>query len=157
MSRALKKSGAYSKSKPETASGIRPGMLIVPRLLLFVALGVSAYLAWVSFSHGALAGCGPESDCDRVLQSRWSRWFGVPVSFFAVLVDALTLWGTFSLGGASEVARARGGYAATLGSMLILGAGLWFVALQVAAVGICPYCMTAHGAGMIAAIVLLFA
>jgi len=40
--------------------------------------------------------------------------------------------------------------------MLILGAGLWFVALQFVAVGICPYCMTAHSAGMAAALLLLF-
>ena len=40
------------------------------RFLLVVALGVSAYLAWTSFTHGSLVGCGPESDCDRVLQSR---------------------------------------------------------------------------------------
>ena len=159
MARASKKSGAHSASKPAVrsaaASAIRPAILVVVRVLLLLALGVSAYLAWVSLTHGSLAGCGAESDCDRVLQSRWSRWFGVPVSGFAVVVDALTLWGTFAMGSASELSRMRGWHVAVLGSLLILGAGIWFVILQVAAVGICPYCMTAHGAGMAGALLLL--
>ena len=137
---------------------MNPAVLNVARALLLVALGVSAYLAWTSITHGALAGCGPESDCDRVLQSRWSRWFGVPVSAFAVLVDVLALWGTFSIGaGVPSEARRRGEFLAALGLMLILGAGAWFITLQLAAVGICPYCMTAHGAGVVGALVLLFA
>ncbi len=132
-------------------------MLNVVRALLLVALGVSAYLAWTSLTRGWVIGCGPESECDRVLQSRWARWFGIPVSVFAVGIDALTLWGTFALGpGAPTSARRRGWIAVTFGGMLILGAGLWFVALQFIAVGICPYCMTAHGAGVAAALLLLF-
>jgi uncharacterized membrane protein len=137
-------------------------MLNVVRALLLVALGVSAYLAWTSLTRGSVIGCGPDSGCDRVLQSRWARWFGIPVSLFAVGIDALTLWGTFALGpgalgtGTPAPARRRGWIAVTFGGMLILGAGLWFVALQFVAVGICPFCMTAHGAGVVAALLLLF-
>ena len=132
-------------------------VLNVVRGLLLVALGVSAYLAWASLTRGSVIGCGPESDCDRVLQSRWARWFGIPVSVFAVAVDLLTLCGTFALGAATPApAQRRGWVAVTFGAMLILGAGLWFVALQFIAVGICPYCMTAHGAGVIAALLLLY-
>ena len=132
-------------------------ILNIVRALLLVALGVSAYLAWTSLTRGSVIGCGPESDCDRVLQSRWARWFGIPVSVFAVAVDLMTLWGTFALGpAASASARRRGWAAVTFGAMLILGAGIWFVALQFVAVGICPYCMTAHGAGVVAALLLLF-
>src|SRR4030095_10165840 len=102
-----------------------PTVLILARALLFVALGVSAYLAWTSLTRGSVIGCGPESECDRVLQSRWARWFGIPVSLFAVGIDALTLWATFALGpGASAPARRRGWFAVTFGGMLILGAGL---------------------------------
>src|SRR5206468_9560838 len=132
-------------------------VLNIVRALLLVALAVSAYLAWTSLTRGSVIGCGPESDCDHVLQSRWARWFGIPVSVFAVAVDLLTLWGTFVLGSAASApARRRGWAAVTFGAMLILGAGLWFVALQFVAVGICPYCMTAHSAGMAAALLLLF-
>ena len=132
-------------------------LLNVARALLLIALGISAYLAWTSLTRGTVIGCGPESDCDRVLQSRWARWFGVPVSAFAVVVDLLTLWGAFALGPAVPApTRRKGWVAATFGSMLIFGAGLWFVALQFISVGICPYCMAAHGAGVVAALVLLY-
>lgn len=132
-------------------------MLNFARVLLLIALGISAYLAWTSLTRGTVIGCGPESDCDRVLQSRWARWFGVPVSVFAVVVDLLTLLGAFALGPAMPApTRRRGWVAATFGSMLIFGAGLWFVVLQLISVGICPYCMAAHGTGVIAAIVLLY-
>jgi uncharacterized membrane protein/protein-disulfide isomerase len=172
MSRKLKRAATTAKqsaadSPPEAtapsrvAPAERPwpsaAVLNVVRVLLFVALGISAYLAWTSLTRGSVIGCGPESDCDRVLQSRWARWFGIPVSVFAIVVDLLTLWGTFALGSGSTVAkRQRGWIAVTFGAILILGAGLWFVALQFVSVGICPYCMAAHGAGVIAALVLLY-
>src|SRR6185436_20050165 len=106
-------------------------VLNIARALLLIALGVSAYLAWTSLTRGSVFGCGPESDCDRVLQSRWAQWFGIPVSVFAVVIDLLTLWGTFVLSpGTPAPARRRGWIAVTFGGMLILGAGLWFVALQ---------------------------
>jgi uncharacterized membrane protein len=130
-------------------------VLVIIRLLLLVALGVSAYLAWVSLTHGMVAGCGPESDCDRVLNSRWSSWFGVPVSLFALVVDAVALWSTFALRGPTPEGRRRGALAGAAAAMMILGAGFWFIALQLFSVGFCPYCMTAHGAGVIAAVLLL--
>jgi predicted DsbA family dithiol-disulfide isomerase len=39
--------------------------------------------------------------------------------------------------------------------MLILGAGIWFVSLQLIKVGVCPHCMTAHASGIAAALLLL--
>jgi hypothetical protein len=40
---------------------------------------------------------------------------------------------------------------------VIIGAAIWFVFLQVAVIkSICPFCMTAHGLGLAAALVLLF-
>ncbi|MEY2411121.1 MAG: hypothetical protein QOF48_3791 [Verrucomicrobiota bacterium] len=147
---------AVERSAPATP--VNMATVQVARVLLCVALGVSIYLAWISFTHGSLAGCGPESECDRVLQSRWSRWFGVPVSAFAVLVDATTLLATFaSVGGAPSAVRAGARSIVLLGATLILGAGSWFVALQLFAVGICPYCMTAHAAGLVAAVLLWIA
>jgi len=145
---------------PSTARTPTPSAAIlnVARVLLLAALAISAYLTWAAFARGTLAGCGPESDCDRVLQSKWSRWFGVPVSVFAVGIDALALWGTFALaGGATPEARRRGGFVAALGALLILGGGIWFIAIQLFALrSICPYCMAAHGTGVTAALLLLF-
>lgn len=158
MSRKAKKTGTSKSAAAATSSATaaKPGGAVaVVRLLLCVALGVSAYLAWTSLTNGAVPGCGPESDCDRVLNSKWARWFGVPVSLFAVAVDAVALWGTFALFSPRPSARRRGALAGAAAALMILGAGLWFIALQVFSVGICPWCMTAHGAGVVAAGLLL--
>lgn len=158
MSRHSKKKSppASAPRNPAAVPSSGSVWLIAARLLLAIALVVSAYLAWISLSHGSAIGCGPESDCDRVLSSRWARWFGVPVSVFAVLVDALTLWGTFQITrGTTQEGRARGWFAVLFGSSLILGAALWFVGLQMRDGYFCMYCMTAHVSGAAAAIVLL--
>lgn len=153
MSRQSSKAG--KSAPPPAVPAPAAGVLVIIRVLLLVALGVSAYLAWVSLTHGVVAGCGPESDCDRVLNSKWSRWFGVPVSVFALVVDAVALWSTFAFLASTREGRQRGSLAGAAAGMMILGAGLWFIALQLFSVGICPYCMTAHGTGVVASVLLL--
>ena len=170
MSRKSKKSAAgpnpAASTPAPTAAALTPepepqrrppraAVLNVARLFLFMALVESAMLAWMAFTHGTPIGCAPDSACDRVLQSKWARWFGIPVSAFAVAVDALVLWGTFQLRSRSQEKLRRGWLAVTFGSMLILGAGIWFVSLQLTKVGVCPHCMTAHAAGIVAALLLL--
>ena len=43
---------------------------VLIRFLLFAAFAVSLYLVYVSFGGSGVAGCGPDSGCDKVLQSR---------------------------------------------------------------------------------------
>src|SRR5687768_17492254 len=64
--------------------------------LAAVAVLLAAYLTWVSVRQaGTPAGCGADSGCARVLASRWSRWFDVPVGapaaavYLGILVAAL--------------------------------------------------------------------
>src|SRR5262249_36311973 len=76
---------------------IHPGLLFAVRLLTATAIGLAAYLLWVSLSGGAVAGCGPDSSCDKVLHSRWSRWLGLPVSAPGLLMYAGILTATFWL------------------------------------------------------------
>lgn len=155
MSRKSRRSPAASRPAP-AAPGASPVLLWVARGLLLAALSVSAYLAWLSLTHGSPVGCGPESDCDRVLGSRWARWFGIPVSFFAVGIDALTLWSTWQVRrGAAPERAALGWRVLVTGSCLVLGAAVWFVGLQAAGVGWCPYCLAAHASGGLAAGLLL--
>ncbi|MFM1768530.1 MAG: hypothetical protein RJA22_1059 [Verrucomicrobiota bacterium] len=143
-------------AKPGATVPARPAAWTLAQVLLTVALVISAYLAFLSLTHGNPIGCGPESDCDRVLGSRWARWFGLPVSLFAVLVDGLTLWGTWQVGRAAVgPGAARAWFVTVLGSSLILGAAMWFLALQATTVGWCRYCLAAHGAGALAAVLLL--
>jgi len=64
---------------------------------------------------------------------------------------------TFSCGSkATPQTRRKAWELALPASILVLGGALWFVALQVVVVkSICPWCMTAHTAGSIAAVMLL--
>ena len=76
-----------AKNQPKNA--LDPTQLLFVRLLLIVAFGISAYLAWNSLKGGGVPGCGPQSDCDKVLSSRWGFLFGLPISVFALPVYAV--------------------------------------------------------------------
>lgn len=129
-----------------------PRYLSGVRLLLLIAAGVDAYLLSVSAAGGAVAGCGPESNCHVVLNSRWAYWLGVPVSAPALLVYALLFTGTFWLDGKSEANRNAAWRLLFPLSVAVIGAGVWFVALQLFVLrAICPYCMTAHACGLLGA------
>jgi uncharacterized membrane protein len=132
-------------------------LLYGARAFLMLAMAVSLYLAWVSLTHGKAVGCGPESGCDRVLQSRWAYWLGIPVSLFALGVDGFLLGWTFRLHEAGNPLRQQRAWQWILpGAWMVVGAALWFVALQLFVVkAICPYCMLAHASGFSAAVLLL--
>ena len=138
---------------------ISSGLLGAVRVLAAIALAISAYLAYATFAGGAVAGCGPDSGCDKVLQSRWSKWFGVPVSVFAVLTYGAWIALTFKLNHKVTplAQRAAWRFLIPLG-VLIIASVLWFAALQVFVLKhVCPYCMTVHGAGLLSAALLLWA
>lgn len=139
------------------AGTIRPPLLYAARAFLLLAMGVSLYLAWISLSHGRAVGCGPESGCDRVLQSRWAYWFGVPVSLFALLVDGSILGWSFGLSPKAGFARQQRAWRWIIpAAWAVAGAAVWFVGLQLLAVrAVCPYCMLAHASGFAAALLLL--
>jgi uncharacterized membrane protein/protein-disulfide isomerase len=137
-----------------------PQLVLVIRLLLLVALIISVYLASLSLGGGGLPiGCGPASDCDRVLGSKWAYWLGVPVSVLAVVVDLLALVSTLMLKPKSPaVGQRRAWDVLLLCALLLIGGAVWFVSAQVFAVqAICAYCMVAHGCGALAGILLLIA
>jgi uncharacterized membrane protein len=118
------------------------------RLLFFVALAISVYLAINSWNGGGVAGCGPESDCDKVLSSRWATVLGVPIGFFAVPVYVAGLGCLFQSNIPWRVL--------TMIVTTVLIMALWFVGLQMFALrAFCKFCMAAHISGAIAAIILL--
>jgi uncharacterized membrane protein len=131
--------------------------LLWVRALLTVAVAGAGYLAWVSIHNGPVAGCGPESGCNKVLQSRWAYWLDVPVSLPALLVY-LALWGaTVLLQKRTAPDDERGSWAAIIAlSIIVAGAALWFVGLQVFVIkAFCKFCMTAHACGLAAALICL--
>lgn len=146
------------KAKVARAGRQDPHGTIPPvRVLLSVALAISVYLVWVSLTDSGVPGCGPESGCDRVLRSRWSSWLGIPVSLPALLVYSVALVMSFRLKPPTPVAaRQRAWAVLILCAVAILGAVVWFVVLQVVVIGaFCPYCMVAHVAAGLAAVLIL--
>ncbi|HWN95790.1 MAG TPA: vitamin K epoxide reductase family protein [Methylomirabilota bacterium] len=144
--------------KPTPRDGIlRGGRAAIIRLLIAAAAGISAYLLSVSLSGGSAVGCGPGSACDEVLQSRWAYVLGVPVSALALVVDLALLLTTFGCGSKSSAKQRRAAWEIIIPcSILILGAALWFMALQAFVLHrFCPWCSVAHACGAVAAILLL--
>jgi uncharacterized membrane protein len=146
------------KASPTTRGiEIAPRVLWTIRLLLAVAIVVDGYLAWVSLGSGTVAGCGPNSSCHFVLNSRWGYWFGVPISVPALGFYASALAATFWLSPDMPVARRRNAWGyLLLCSVVILGAGSWFIWIQIIVLNtICPFCMAAHGSALMAALNIL--
>ncbi len=120
-------------------------------LAALVAMGISAYLAWASWTAGEVAGCTADGafDCDTVLVSRWSKWFGVPVAAFgtvAYLGIIAAAW--------PAAARPQSGAMSLLLalSLAATGAACWFVGLQLFELqSFCFYCMLVHTCGLLIA------
>ncbi len=56
-------------------------------LLALASLGMllTAYLSWTAFSGSAVQGCAVGGGCETVLNSRWSKLFGLPTSLWGFL------------------------------------------------------------------------
>ena len=149
------KTNTNSSSQP--TSSATPAWLALVRVLLAVAIVGASYLAWVAIHHGPVAGCGPESGCDKVLHSRWAYWLDVPVSVPALLVYLALLGATVLLQKRTAPDDERGSWAAIIAlAVIVAGAALWFVGLQVFVIkAYCKFCMTAHACGLVAAILCL--
>jgi uncharacterized membrane protein len=117
----------------------------------------ASYLAWVSISNGSVAGCGPGSGCDKVLQSRWAYWLTLPVSIPAVLVYLALLGGTILARKGSSPDEERGAWAAIIPlAVVVAGAALWFIGLQGFVIkAFCKLCVAAHICGFTAALLCL--
>lgn len=126
------------------------------RLLLGIAILGAGYLAWVAVHNGPVAGCGPGSGCDKVLQSRWAYWMDIPVSIPAVFVY-LALLAVTMLVRRPSADDQRGAWAAMIGlSVIVAGAAAWFVGLQMFVIeAFCKFCLTAHTCGLAAAVLCL--
>lgn len=127
------------------------------RVLLALALSGAVYLAWVSFQSGSVAGCGPESGCGKVLQSRWAYWLGIPVSVPAVFTYLALLGTTFCWGrGFNSRYEERAWLVAFFLSVMISGSALWFIFLQAVVLkSFCRFCMVAHSCALMATALLM--
>ncbi len=132
--------------------------VLLARVLLVAALAIAIYLGWVSFGGSAAAGCGPDSGCDKVLNSRWSKWFGIPVSVPAFFLYTLMLAALLRLTPKTSAEQQRKAWSLLVpAAWVVIGAVVWFVALQLFVIkAMCPFCMAAHACGLAAAAILLF-
>jgi uncharacterized membrane protein len=131
------------------------------RVLAWLAFGVASYLAWSAVTQTSVAGCsaGSNAGCDLVLTSSWSKWLGIPVAVlgvgcYALLATLSVLLGLRSL----QVNR----WISTVFVMLSIaaaGVSLWFVGIQIFALGsYCPYCLVTDSCGIaLGAIATVFA
>jgi uncharacterized membrane protein len=142
---------------PEPDVGRSSAELMLARALLGVAILGAGYLAWGAISNGPLAGCGAGSGCDKVLQSGWAYWLSLPVSIPAELVYLALLGATVLLRKRPSPDDERGLWAAVIAlSVVVAGAALWFVGLQIFVIkAFCKFCMAVHTCGFVAALVCL--
>lgn len=125
--------------------------------LFALAALLAGYLAWVALSGGAVAGCGLESACNRVLQSRWAYWLHIPVSLPAMAVYVALLMAAVRRIAALHAPdqRREGTWVVPLAAVVI-AAAIWFVFLQVVVIrAFCVFCLTAHLAAVGGAAILL--
>lgn len=113
-------------------------------VFLCLALGgfaINLLLLMRRFSDpsSGIAGCGG-GGCDEVLSSRWALVFGLPVTVFGLITYASLM--------VSMTDGARRLKEPLLG--MIAGAAAWLVFVQFVFIGeICPWCMAAHGLGVL--------
>ncbi|MCA9196395.1 MAG: hypothetical protein KDA87_02615 [Planctomycetales bacterium] len=123
-------------------------------VLASIAACISGWLAWHSLfdPEAVVAACGTASGCNEVLASRWSVWFGLPVSLPASLIY-LTLAGIAGPWGPWTANRRW--WAHALSATIALSV-LWFVGLQVFLLhAYCKLCLSVHACGLAIGLVWL--
>jgi uncharacterized membrane protein/protein-disulfide isomerase len=117
-----------------------------------LAVLLSLYLAYATwFTDGTVAGCGDEysAGCQTVLNSRWSRWLGLPMGFWSLLLYAGLLTATFYTEKPMPDEKRRWAWLGlTAGALLAAGGAMWFIALQLLSLHKwCWFCATVHLCG----------
>lgn len=127
------------------------------KFCLFFAVIGALYLAAVSIEGGGVAGCGPQSGCNKVLSSRWAYWLGLPVSVPAAVCYALLLVLSVLLD--ANLTRRTRSHLWTAVVFLVattIGAAIWFVVLQLFVVKAwCKFCLATHVSSTVASLALL--
>ena len=143
---------ATKKNEPLVGSWVHP-----VRLLLVSAAIITIYLALATLSQsGNVPGCGPDSGCDKVLNSKWAYWLGMPVSLPGLGLYAVFFASTFGIKAGNREKAKRSLNTLTLCSSGVLGAAIWFFAVQALFIkAFCPYCCTAHALASVAALLFL--
>ncbi len=138
---------------PGTAGGLAvPSRLFTwtLRILSGIALAITGYLAITALRMEDVAGCsGTYWDCSHVLHSRWSKVLTLPVSVPAFAMYTVVLASLVVCRQPGPRSRWAWGII-TVGSIAAGLAAIWFISLQVFALGhLCAYCLGAHACGLL--------
>ena len=133
-------------------------LLCVPMML---ALGVSAYLSYASLTASEIAGCsgGEVFDCGHVVNSKYSKFLGIPVSLLAMGTYAAMLMATVVTASQRLSVKSRQwGWTAVTGLAIAAAlAALYFIFLQVFVLKhLCQWCLAAHTCGLLIAATTLW-
>jgi uncharacterized membrane protein/thiol-disulfide isomerase/thioredoxin len=121
------------------------------RVLAWLAFGIASYLAWSALTQTAVAGCsvGSHEGCDLVLTSSWSKWLDIPVAVLGLACYAALATLSVLLGLRSVQANRWISTMFVMLSIAAAGVSLWFVGIQVFALGsYCPYCLVTDSCGI---------
>ncbi len=142
-----------NKSKKHKAGFVLWGV----RFASLIALGISAYLSWLTLSGAAAAGCGCQGGCNSVLQSKWSLWLDIPVSLPGSVVFALVFLGSIFADPRMRTSVRRFGWELMIFSSSIAGwAAVWFTTVQFYLLEeFCPYCVTTHSFGLLTTVMII--
>lgn len=155
---------AAESSVTASATGLLPvvsrNSVLFLRTVCTAGLAISACLAWTAWQMTPLIGCGEGGlvDCSHVLNSSWSKVWGVPVSVPAVgLYTTLLGLLMFARQPAPPAFQRILWTTLSCGFFTAAAAAIWFIGLQVFVLKhICPWCMAAHSCGLLLAGSLLF-
>jgi uncharacterized membrane protein/protein-disulfide isomerase len=127
------------------------------RLLMASAMALTGYLALLAFSDGGgVPGCGPESNCDKVLSSPWAYWLGLPITLPGLGLYGAFFWGTFLVQSPRMEKARRALNLQVLCAFAILAAATWFVGIQAFKIkAFCPFCCSAHALASVATVLFL--
>jgi len=119
----------------------------IVRALAVIGLVISGYLLFLKLNGtiSSIRGCGGSGGCENVLGSKWSQWFGIPVSAFSAFLYAGLIVLTFK-----PSKNVLTGIA-----VVLLAAALWFIGLQIFVIkSFCPWCFATHVVGLAAAVAI---
>lgn len=120
----------------------------IVRALAVIGLAISGYLLFLKLNGTitSIRGCGGSGGCENVLGSKWSQWFGIPVSAFSTLFYAGLVAMTFKP--SKNILKGM--------AVVLLAAAFWFIGLQIFIIqSFCPWCCATHLVGIAAALAIL--
>lgn len=128
-------------------------------LLGAIALVLSFILCIHALSGHGLIGCSAGSSCNEVLGSRWSFLLGlIPVSALATLLYLVLLVCVLLRDSLAEdpAFQKYVDSFCLFGAGAVIGSAIWFIWLQKNMIrAFCPYCMSAHVAGVCFSILII--